>query len=211
MQEFPGNSQKAKARSDTPPPVENPKIERVTTAEAVQRKRGLGRKFRETFVIGSMQDAADYMITEVVVPAVKETIVDALQGGIERLFNGESPRHRRTTPSAYPSTPYINYSSKSKPAPAPPTRMLSRRSRMMHDFGEIIIDSRGEAQDVLEMMYEILSRQGEVSIADLYVLVGIQGSHVDQRFGWTSLQGAKLKRTRTNQFVLDLPDPVALD
>src|SRR3954447_4211147 len=110
MQDFPGNSQKGKARPPVPAPEERPKVERIT--EAKQRKRGLGRKFKETFVLGSTRDAVDYMVVDIVVPAVKDTIVDALQGGVERLFNGESTRTRRSpspASSAYSSVPRIDY------------------------------------------------------------------------------------------------------
>lgn len=210
MQDFPANSQKAKARSETPPPPERPKIERVTTAEAVRRKRGLGRKFKDTFIAGNARDTVDYMIVDVVVPAIKDTMIDAFQGGIERLFNGNTHRSRRhSAPSAYSTAPRVNYQSMSKPPSAefPAQRMLSRRARNQQDFGEIIIESRREAEDVLEQMYEILSRFGEVKLSDLYTMTGIASSHVDHKWGWTSLQGAKLARTRDNRFLLDLPEP----
>lgn len=213
MQDFPGNSQKAKTRPNAPtPPDERPKIERVTTAEAEQRKRGLGRKFKDTFIGGSLRDTADYMVVDVVVPAVRDTIVDALQGGIERLFNGESNRPRRSAASsAYSGVGHINYTGMSRaPTAQSAPRMLSRRSQTMHDFRELIIDSRREAEEVREQMYEILSRHGDVKLSDLYTLTGIQSSHVDHKWGWTSLQGFKLVRTRDGRFLLDLPEPILL-
>lgn len=210
MQDFPGNSQKAKTRPNVPTPDERPKIERVTTATAEQRKRGLGRKFKETFIGGSLRDTADYMVVDVVVPAVRDTIVDALQGGIERLFNGESNRPRRSAaPSAYSGVGHVNYSGMSR-TPTTQPRMLSRRSRTMHDFGEIVIDSLREANDVIEQMYEVLSRLGVVHVADLYEMTGIASSHVDHKWGWTSLQGTKAVRTRDGRYLLDLPEPTLL-
>lgn len=89
--------------------------------------------------------------------------------------------------------------------------MLSNRSRMRHDFGDILIDSRREADEVIEMLYEILSRNESVSIADLYALTNIAPTHVDHKWGWTSLQGAKAARQRDGRFLLDLPEPVALN
>lgn len=211
MQDFPGNSQKGRARPTVPIPEERPKVERIT--EATQKKRGLGRKFKETIILGSTRDTVDYMIVDIVVPAIKDTIVDALQGGVERLFNGDSVRHRRSsTPSAYSAVPRVNYQGmSSSPTTQPAPRMLSRRSRTMHDFGEIIIDSRREAEEVRDQMYEILSRLGVVHVADLYEMTNIRSSHVDQKWGWTSLQGTKLVRTRDGRFLLDLPEPEALN
>lgn len=212
MQEFPGNSQKARTRSEAPPIEERPKIKRVTTVDAERKKRGLGRKFKDTFVIGSTRDAADYMIVDVIVPAIKDTIIDALQGGVERLFNGESPRTRRSLrSSAYSNVPRVDYQSQYKSPTAPPAqRTLSRRSRALQDFGEIIIESRTEANEVIEQLFEILSRFGMVHVADLYEMTGVQSSHVDHKWGWTSLRGAKAVRMRDGRFLIDLPEPSLL-
>jgi hypothetical protein len=217
MQDFPGNSARSKARSEAPPKAaeageERPTIERVTTAEAVPRRSGLGKKFKNTFVGGSARDAVDYMIVDVVVPAVRDTIVDALQGGIERLFNGDNSRTRRpSATSSYSSVPRVDYTSMSRPSvPAQPPRTLSRRARTMQDFGDIIVPTRREADEVIDQMFEILSRCGDVKVADLYDMVNIKTEHTDHRWGWTSLQGLKPIRTRDNRFMLDLPEPIAL-
>src|SRR4051795_10002957 len=93
MQDFPANSQKAKARAETPMPSERlEKIERITSAEAVRRKRGLGRQFKDTFIGGNARMAVEYMTMEIVVPAIRDTLVEAMQGGIERVIYGESRR-----------------------------------------------------------------------------------------------------------------------
>src|SRR3954447_17776701 len=122
MEEFPANSQKARART------EPKKIERVTSAEAVRRQRGLGRKFKDTFIGGDARTAFSYMVTDVMIPAVQDTMIDAFQGGIERLIRGEGPRHRNRSPrgyGGYGSTPYVNYQERSAPQSRPsPPRML---------------------------------------------------------------------------------------
>src|SRR4051794_33308086 len=76
MSDFPPNSRKAQTRFDEPK-----KLERVTSAEAQRRKRSLGRQFREAFIGGNARTAADYMLTDIVVPAIRDTLVDALQSG----------------------------------------------------------------------------------------------------------------------------------
>jgi len=212
MQDFPANSRKAKTAPDGSP-EERPRVERVTSAEAVRRKRGLGRQFKETFIGGSGRGAVEYMVTEVVVPAVRDTMAEALQTGIEKLIYGDT-RPRRG-PSAPPggSSGYVNYQRISAtPTVKPPQpRMLSRRSRTRQDFGEIVIASRVEADEVIERMFDILSRYGSVTVADLYELTGIASSHTDYKWGWNELRGAKAVRLRDGNFLLDLPEPEMLD
>lgn len=210
MEDFPANSRKARTR-----PEEPKRIERVTSAEAVRRKRGLGRQFKETFIGGSARMAVEYMTLEVIVPAVRDTLAEALQSGIERLIYGETrPRRRGSTPTTYSNVGHVNYqgmSSQSPPRTSSGPRMLSRSSRTRHDFGEIVIQSRGEAEEVIDRMFDILSRYGSVTVADLYELTGIQSSHTDHKWGWTALPGAKAARLRSGEFLLDLPDPQPMD
>lgn len=213
MEEFPSNSQRARV------PVEPKKIERVTSAEAGRRKRGLGRKFKDAFIGGDPRMAAEYMVTDVFIPAIQDTVIDAVQGGFERWIRGEGarPRRRGGAPSnAYSDLGHVDYTprglgTRSSSNRTPTPRMLSRKSRAKGAFDELIIPSRGEAEEVIDQMFEILGRYGAVSVADLYELTGVQSSHTDMKWGWLQLRGAKAVRLRQGGFLLDLPEPEPLD
>ncbi len=210
MQDFPANSAKVRGSQGQEEPR---KVERITSADAEKRKRGVGRQFKETFISGSAREAGSYMLTEVVVPAIRDTLFDAIQGGIERLIYGDrvGGGFRRPSSSAYSGLGHVNYqgmsTSSSKP---PPSRTMSQKSRSRHDFGDIVIHNRQEAVDVLDRLYDVLSRYGSVPVADLYELTGIASSHTDHQWGWTSLRGAKVSRMRNGSYLLDLPTPEPL-
>lgn len=209
MQDFPANSRKAKDRAEEPLEDEQRRVEQVTSAGAKVRKRGLSRKFKETFVVGTARGAVEYMVVDVVVPAIQDTLIDALQGGIERLIKGEGRRRSSGGMSRYSDVGHVNYAGMSSNKPSTP-RTLSQKSRARHDFGEIVIVRREEAEDVLDRLYEELSRYGRVTVAVLYELTGIQSSHADQNWGWTALRGAKIRTLRGGGYLLDLPDPEPL-
>jgi hypothetical protein len=183
MQDFPANSRKAK---ETEP---REQIKPVTTAETVRRKRGLGRKF-------------------------KDTLVNALQGGIERLFNGD---HRNGRPRPGRGTwmgsnvGHVNYQGMSQTSKPSASKAVSGKARARHAFDEIVIPGKYEANEVLDRMYDILSRQGEVSVADLYALTGIRAEHTDMKWGWTTLRGSRPVEVRKlGGWLLDLPEPEEL-
>lgn len=209
MQDFPANSQRAKA-TDAP----REKLEPVTSAEAVRLKRGVGRQFKETFIGGSGRMAIDYMVSEVIVPAIRETLIDALQGGIERFFRGESAaRPRRSVGSmGYSNVGHFNYQGVSQgPSQPAQRRMLSREARARHDLTGLVIPSRREAEEVLDRMFDLLSKYNSVTVADLYELTGIQSSHTDMKWGWTQLRGADVVGSpRKGGYRLKLPDPEPL-
>lgn len=219
MQDFPANSAKARARSERPKLEEEPeKIERVISAPAEQRKRGLGRKFKETFVGGTGRMAMEYVVTDIVVPELRDLMFNALQGGLDRLIYGESRirrsygggRSSSSSSSSYDNLGHFNYQgiTSNKPSAGRP---LSRQSRERHDFGDIILQSREDANDVLDRMFDVLSRYGSVPVSTLYALTGIQSSHTDEKWGWTSLTGARAAKQRNGGFLLDLPEPQPLD
>lgn len=217
MQDFPANSQKAKARFDEPTADDRPeKIERITSAEVNRRPKGLGRKFKETFIGGNSRMAIEYIVTDVFIPAVQDTMIEAFQGGIERLIKGEGRSRRGPTMSSYSNVGHVDYRGLSNSNPTrmvkPPTsRPISRQSRARQTFDEIVIPSRAEAETVLETMFEILSRHGMTTVSELYEMTGIQGSHTDHKWGWTQLRGARVTRLpRGGGYLLDLPEPEPL-
>jgi hypothetical protein len=87
---------------------------------------------------------------------------------------------------------------------------MSRRARARHDFDEIVLETRGEADEVIDQLYEIVSRYDSATVADLYELVGLASTHTDNKWGWTDLRGAGVTRVRSG-YLLDIPEPRPLD
>ena len=86
---------------------------------------------------------------------------------------------------------------------------MSHRGRAAHDFDEIILDTRREAEEVLSRLYDILSKYEVVTVSDLYDLTGIDSNYTDQDWGWTELRGSQIVNVR-NGYLLDLPKPEPL-
>lgn len=216
MQDFPANSRKAEEAD--PPTDRTTRVgEAVTTAQVSRRKRGLGRKFRETFIVGDARSTSEHVMFDVLIPAVRDMLYDAFDAGVRRMIFGESSRSRPGGTGGYSSVGHVNYAGMNKsPQPgsrastAPQSRSITRSSRARHDFHELIIPDRHGATEVIDQMFEILSRYGSVSVADLYELTGIESSHTDIKWGWTQLRGAKAVRQRNGGFLLDLPEPQPL-
>jgi len=206
--EFPPNSVRAKKESEAETP-EDKKVESVVKGEVKRRKKPLGKRFHETFLGGDARGTAQYVMFSVLIPAAKDMIVEAGAKGIERLVYGESTRrgfHRSALQQGH-----IAYNRMAQQASdRPPAAQISRGARARHDFDEIIFQNRGEAEEVLDRMFDLLSRYDSVSVADFYELAGVQSAHTDQKWGWTDLRGSNFSRTRQGGFLLDLPEPKPL-
>jgi hypothetical protein len=204
-QEFPPNSARSKVEPETP---EDKKVESVVKGEVIRRKKPLGKRFHETFFGGDARGTATFVVGSVLIPAAKDMLVDAGAQFIERLVYGET--RRRTIQRGPNPMGTISYNRMSQPSDRPPPATLSRRARARHEFDEIVLSTRAEAEEVLDRMFDLLSRYDSVSVADLYELTGIRSEHTDHKWGWTDLRGTGVARTRSGGYLLDLPEPSPL-
>jgi len=199
--EFPPNNEASKRAGDK-------NITRVTSGDTVRRRKSLRKQFSETFVAGDLRTAARYVMFDVLLPAAKDMIVEAGSTGIEKLIFGDSRRRTVSSPQSGP-TGYVSYNRMAMGVASrlsAPERAMSRRARSRHDFDEIILDSRTEAEEVIDRLYDLVNQYEHATVADLYELVGLASTHADQKWGWTDLHGAGVSRIRDG-YLLDLPEP----
>lgn len=196
---FPNNSHRSKKTS------EKKKVSQVAKGRARRRKKSAGRLFKETFVAEDITGVFSYLFYEVLVPAAKTTISDMFSNGIERLLYGDdySSRSKKRYGPQVSYSSYYGRDRRDRPSSQRNTGTLVRVSR---SFDDIVLEKRSDAEEVLTTMADLIETYGQVSIADLYDLVGIQGSHTDNKFGWEHLERAGIARTREG-WVLNLPKP----
>lgn len=223
MEEFPSNSiqpsgpTSPKVRrpipSDDTPEVQSPAqgekkvIRKVVTGKAIKKKKSLGSRFREAIGGKDGQNLPDFLMYEVLGPAFREMVVDAAIQGVERLAYGEARQSsRRTANHRGPvgSSSHISYNRYSaRPVETRPP--MSARGRGSHDFGEIELETMAEGHEVLSMMDELVHRYGTCAVSELYEMLGLESSFTDEKYGWTDLRGADVRRTRHGTYALILP------
>ena len=162
----------------------------------------------ETFVGDDIHNVSSYLLYDVLIPAAKDTIANMVKGGIEMLlFPGEN-RGSRTTRDRGRS--YVSYDRYSSAPRRDERRDISPRNRARHNFDEIILDTRGEAEEVLSHLVDLIIDYGQASVSDLYDLLGMTGNFTDNKYGWTDLRSASVSRVRDG-YVMNLPRAVLLD
>lgn len=215
--EFPSNSKTNKPNPK--PKAEEKKVARVTTGEVIQRKKSLGRRFKETFISGAdSKSVFEYVSFEILIPAAKDLFLDAMNAGMERKFFGEarSAGRRGYGRSGGGHTAY-NRMGSSRPSmndifrrDDPRTLSPSRRARANHDFGEIVLETRAEGIEVIDSLFELISKYEVATVSDLYDMVNVDSDFTDNRYGWVDLRGADVVRVRDG-YLLNLPRPEPID
>lgn len=221
--QYPSNGHKA--RKTTSPPGSATKktddksekesrtpTDKIISGTAVQRKKTMGRKITETFTSDDAQGVGTYILLEVILPSVKDMVVDAGKQALDKIFYGNQATSRRS--SSRPN--HVGYNNMYKSNQGTTTlssgggRTISQRARATHNWDEVILTDRGEAEDVLDSLGALIEQYDQASVADLYDFVGITGSFADEKWGWTDLRGASVSKIREG-WLLNLPKCIELN
>lgn len=181
---------------------------RVVKGRVLRRKKTLTSGFTEAF-FGDQLDLASVIengVQDILMPAIKATLSDLIASSIDMLLYGESRGSRRKKPQVFGSTiSYGNFyqniaSGKNERRHITPGRKIE----------DVVLEDKGEAEDVIEALIDQLDRYEYVSVGDLYELIGMEVKHTHNKYGWTNLSKASVKRIRGG-YLLDLPMPIELE
>lgn len=200
MEEYVSNSHKSREEAKKP----EKKVERVVTGPVHQRKKSEIRKMTDIFVSEDIGNVKSYILMDVLVPAIKKAVSDIVTNGIDMILYGESGRTKKNnTPGSRVS--YRSYYERDRDR-----RDDIPRSRAGYEFNECVLTNRGEAEEVLNQMDELIATYGVVSVADFNDLVGIRGNYTDNNYGWTNIRNAQVARVRDG-YVIKLPRAMPLN
>ena len=202
MENYKPNSHKSKEENKALPD-EREKLEKIIKGTAKTKKNEM-RKLRDVFISEDVKSVKSYIFMDVLVPSIKDAIEDIVTNGIRMILRGETSARKSSSASKisynriYDSK--INndrFARDSSPSPR-------------YSYNDIILESRGEAEDVIDRMEEIIEEYGFVRVADLYDLVGVTGDYTDNKYGWTNIRSAEPVRVR-NGYMLRLPRAIPLN
>lgn len=210
----PNNSDKALSESHQERVVNKPVV-----STKVRHHTTFGKLLKQTFIPEDVTDAKDYILSDIVMPAMKNGIFDTIMNIVD-YWRGGGGSYRRPG-SIGVSRPRIgqqyDYSSRSHiGAPRQEALPASRYS-----YDDIVIDdypsdqggsakARGDAEAVLVSMQNVIDRYSVVRISDLFDFVGLTGSSADYNYGWTNLNGSTVHRV-SGGWHLILPKPMPID
>lgn len=199
----------AKREMETDIPEEH-KFEQVVQGKA--KKRSLGRRFAQTFLKASGKEVKNYILADVLVPSILDTLFNIITGGASMYFYGDTGGRMAQDPRAG----RLGYHKANKEAMGKRDRIqrattYSYRGADDFDFDDVILESRGDCERILRDMEDAIYTYGQVTVADLYDMIGITNSNFQNyKFGWVDLKTAGYSRLRSGGYVLDLPKVVDL-
>ena len=151
MENYRSNSNKSKQE-------ERKKVEKVVSGAAQKGASGKGGFFKST-----VESVGQYLLHEILVPALKKTVDSMITNGSHMFLYGEASKRDSRVPSPVPKVSYRS-------------AYDDRRSDYAEDdagsykgynYGTVLLSTRGDAEDVLDRLAETAGALGVVSVADL--------------------------------------------
>lgn len=181
------------------------------------KKKTFVQRLGNTFLGDDTGNVGQYILWDVLIPAAKSTIQDMVTGGIEMLLFGESSGRYGTKRGRDRGKTVVSYGSYFRDPGRfdrkdPRSREMVRVPGYHNRLNGIVFESRGEAEDTMDALLDLIEEYPQVSIADFYELAGLQSliEHTDHAWGWDNLSRLRVIRTRDGH-ELEFPEPIALD
>lgn len=192
-----------------------PKAKQVATVKKVQ-KHSMFKKLCSSIIDDSIETVKERAFAEIIVPGIKSLLFDSAVGMLDGMLFGNSGFNGYSRPlyqGQAPRQEHTSYGAYYNQAKMPP----QRASRQNYGYGgyslepdDIIVATRNEANRALNEVSNYIRQYGHASIAVLYDSVGLSSDWTDNQYGWTSLQGARIKQV-PGGFLIIMPPTHELD
>lgn len=183
-------------------------VKPVISGKVKPVKKTAGKRFMESIGVEDGRTVGDYLVWDVIVPAMKDTISEVFKKGIDAfLYGGPQPSGRVERRGR---TSRVSYNSYYDERTAPTRSRYSYHGKAVNDFRDFAFEDRRDAEMVLSEMCEIVDTYGFCKVSDFYSLVGeTERDFTDHGYGWDHLGSARVERSRDG-WIIDLPRPISL-
>lgn len=171
------------------------KVDKIVKGKVKTKKKN---SILTSFINDDLQDIKKYIVEDVLIPTIKKTITDVVKNSIDMFFYGEVSRSNRSNSSRISYSSYYDRDREPR----------SRRNSLLID--DIVLESRAEAEEVLDRLDEMIEEFGMASVLNLYDLIGVTAPFTADKYGWTDIRNATAVRVRDG-YLLKLPRVMPLD
>lgn len=165
-------------------------------ASGKEKKKTFGRRVLDSFFTVTKEEIQNRFIDELLIPGIKHSLEDFVHFILfqDRL----RPSRRRDRDDDRGGLRRIDYSGRYSDEVR--DSFISRRAKQP----ELVFDTRDEAEEVLQTMFEYLDDYKRVTVKDLYTLADMPTNYTMTDWGWYDLSDAVVLRCEEG-FLLQMP------
>jgi hypothetical protein len=207
MREYQSNSHRSKTEPQANEATREKRVPKVVSGKAKTRENN-GRKLANIFISEDAANVKSFVFMDVFVPMIKKAIVEAGIGALEMIVYGETGGKRGGRSRSTDRVSYRKYYDDRDDRDS--RRSERREPRSNFNYDDILFDSRGEAEQVLDEMHHTIKRYGIVTVADMYDMADLTAPYTSSNYGWSSVRNAEVKRVKDG-YIIDLPKAAPID
>lgn len=173
---------------------------------------GVFKAARDEFISEDAPNVGSYILYDLLLPALKDLILDIAHGSIDMAMGGGGGYRSRRPSYGRNDRSYISYDRYYDDRPVTRRRdrdddTYRRRRRGERDLSEFTFEYADDAQDALDRMCDQIEEYGDVSVAYFYDICGetVPGDFTKNDWGWTNLAMAKVRGDRRRGYYIDFP------
>lgn len=191
---------------NTTPGEPKKKFDKVVKGKVTLKEQNDIQKIANDFLAEDLKTVKDRIIADYLIPMLKNGLCSIFNSAISIALWGDD--RSRSSSSNYSSSSrqrnsydrYYQDGQNNRPG----TSGRPARTLQNLDF-----EVRCDAEDTLNEMYDALRQYKQVSVGDLWDMMGVSNESTDYNYGWYSLDGAYVKGI-PGGYRLVLPRPIPL-
>ena len=184
--------------------AERQKLNRVVSGNVQVKKKNELSRIADAFIAEDPKSVGRDLVSDVVIPGIVNLLEDMVVKGIRMLLRGDSGRTSSKRDSIASKVSYRKYYDERDDRPS--TR---RTDRAVFEYDRMVIPDRAEAIEALERLKDQLETYGEVSVGDLYDVLGVTCDFTAYNYGWVNLHNAEVVRANGG-YIIKLPKVLPL-
>lgn len=179
--DLPGNSTLEKSREQ-----EKPNNSGIVQGRLKPTKRRL--RLSEVFTPEDTGSVAAFVITKLVIPRLQVLAVDTINAVARAIFLGEKTYEPRRSSSSTEYTSYEGYYSGKSARIGKSTKKVDGAI----EFQDVVVDSYGDAQLILNKLDELMDYQGYVRVSEFYEAAKLPCPFTGSYYGWEDISGVRI-------------------
>lgn len=188
---------------NTTPGEPKKKFDKVVKGKVTLKEQNDIQKIANDFLAEDLKTVKDRIIADYLIPMLKNGLCSIFNSAINIALWGDDRSRSSSANSSRQRNSYDRYyqdGQNNRPGtPERPARTLQNL-----DF-----EVRCDAEDTLNEMYDALRQYKQVSVGDLWDMMGVSNESTDYNYGWYNLEGSYVKGI-PGGYRLVLPRPIPL-
>ena len=179
-------------------------------ATAKLKEKTFGQKVKDAFISDEVHDVKSYIVFDVIIPAVKETIRSLIVNTVDMSLFGKVRSSSKTEQRG--GSTYIAYErAYGNSQNVPKQSKVSGAPLRVNELERVTFRDKNDAIEVLSYLFDNIEEYHVASVADFLGAADLGISPIHHKWGWYDLSGASIEENpEDGTYWIKLPRPVAI-